>query len=409
MSLAIALPLLLLCFLSEGFFSGSEIAVVSADKHRLKAQAADGSYGAKLALRMLDRPEFLVGTCLVGTNLSTVTAATVATAALAQYFAGRTELLVVAVVFPLTLVFGEMVPKSLYQHHATRLAPIVIFPLRFFSVVFRPVLLIMEAASKLLLKVLGSERGDTTVSREEIRLLLQVSPEVDLDAEDRDLIKRVFAFTEAHVDDVMVPLIEVVMVAEDAPATAAIEQIETSGHSWLPVYHDRVDNVVGLVHHSDLLFLENLTQEIRHLMRPLKFVPESKRVDELFKEFRRERTRMAIAVDEYGGAVGLVSREDLLEEIVGDIDDEYDAPNPWVRRAGEHEWLVRARVEHEILEESTGFCLPEGEYETLAGFLLTRLGHVPRVGEAVREGSWSLEVTKASDRAIQEVRLLRDR
>ncbi len=408
MTLAVAIPLILFCLLSEGFFSGSEIAVVSADRHRLKAQAADGSLGAKLALRMLDRPEFLVGTCLVGTNVSTVGAATIATAALAGALGGATQLWVVVLIFPLTLVVGELVPKSVYQHHADSLAPIIVFPLRFFSFAFYPVLLIMEGASKALLKLTGGEPSPG-VTREEIRSLLQQSDEVSLDEEDRDLIKRVFAFTEASVEDVMVPLIEVDMVSQDADARAAIERIETSGHSWLPVYQERVDNVIGMVHHSDLLFLENLTQTLDKLMRPAKFVPETKRVDQLFLEFRRERTRMAVAVDEYGGAVGLVSREDLLEEIVGEIDDEYDAPNPFVRRNGEHEWLVRARVESEALEEATGFTLPEGEYETLAGFMLARLGHVPRVGESVREGPWRLEVTRASDRAIVEVRLVRGR
>ncbi len=408
MSLPLAMVLIAVCLLSEGFFSGSEIAVVSADRHRLKTQAAEGSLGAKLALRMLERPEFLVGTCLVGTNVSTVGAATLATAVLAEAWGSSTQLLVVLLVFPLTLVIGELVPKSVYQHHADRLAPIIVFPLRAFTFLFYPVLLIMEICSKSLLRLTGGE-PKPGVTREEIRGLLQASEEVSLDAEDRDLIKRVFAFTEASVEDVMVPLIEVDMVSQDADARQAIERIETSGHSWLPVYQDRVDNVVGMLHHSDLLFLENLQGRVEVLMRPIKFVPETKRVDELFLEFRRERTRMAMAVDEYGGAVGLVSREDLLEEIVGDIDDEYDAPNPFIRKSGEDEWLVRARVESESLVEGTGFTLPEGEYETLAGFMLSRLGHVPRVGEFVREGPWRLEVTRASDRAIVEVRLLRQR
>ncbi len=405
MSLALALLLIGFCLLSEGFFSGSEIAVVSADRHRLMARAKDGNLGARLALNMLGRPEFLVGTCLVGTNLSTVGGATVATVALAQVFQGHNELLVILVLFPLNLVIGELVPKSVYQHHANRLAPIIIFPLRFFSLVFFPVLLFMEFCSKSLLRLTGGEQ-QPGVTREEIRGLLQASGEVSLDQEDRELIKRVFAFTEASVEDVMVPLIEVDMVPQDASAQLAIERIETSGHSWLPVYQDRVDNVIGIIHHSDLLFLENLGQLVVNLMRPLKFIPESKRVDELFREFRRERTRMAMAVDEYGGAVGLVSREDLLEEIVGDIDDEYDAPSPWVRRHGEFEWLARARVEREPLEEATGFIMPIGEYETLAGFMLSQLGHVPRVGEVVREAGWRLEVTRATDRAIVEVRLV---
>jgi putative hemolysin len=407
-SLGLATGLIALCLLSEGFFSGSEIAVVSADRHRLKARAAEGSMGAKLALRMLERPEFLVGTCLIGTNVSTVGAATIATAALAEVLGGRPQLLVVALIFPLTLVIGELVPKSIFQARADTLAPIIVFPLRAFSFAIYPMLLVLEFCSKTLLRLTGGE-PKPGVTREEIRGLLQASGELRLDDVDRNLIKRVFAFTEASVEDVMVPLIEVDMVSQDADVRQAIDRIETSGHSWLPVYQDRVDNVIGVIHHSDLLFLENLTQRVDLLMRPLKFVPETKRVDELFLEFRRERTRIAVAVDEYGGAVGLVTREDLLEEIVGDIDDEYDAPNPWVRKSGEHEWLIRARVESEPLQEAIGFTLPEGEYETLAGFMLSRLGHVPRVGEFVREGPWRLEVTQASDRAIVEVRLSRGR
>jgi CBS domain containing-hemolysin-like protein len=382
------------------------MAVVSADRHYLKAKAAEGSPGAKLVLHMLERPEFLVGTCLVGTNLSMVGSATVATAALVETLAGRSEHLVVLFVFPLTLVIGELVPKSVFQYHANRLAPVVIFPLRACSLLFFPALLFLESCSKLLLRLMGGE-ADQSVTREDIRGLLQDSEEVSLDPDDRDLIKRVFAFTEASVQDVMVPLIEVVMVPREASAKIAIGQIEASGHSWLPIYEDRVDNVIGILHHSDLLFLENLSQQVENLMRPLKFVPETKRVDELFLEFRRERARMAMAVDEYGGAVGLVSREDLLEEIVGDIDDEYDAPSPWVRRTGEREWQVRARVEREPLELATEFRLPEGDYETLAGFLLSRLGHVPIAGEVVREAGWMLEVSRATDRAIIEVRLVR--
>ncbi len=186
MSLALALLLIGFCLLSEGFFSGSEIAVVSADRHRLMARAKDGNLGARLALNMLGRPEFLVGTCLVGTNLSTVGGATVATVALAQVFQGHNELLVILVLFPLNLVIGELVPKSVYQHHANRLAPIIIFPLRFFSLVFFPVLLFMEFCSKSLLRLTGGEQ-QPGVTREEIRGLLQASGEVSLD---QDLILR---------------------------------------------------------------------------------------------------------------------------------------------------------------------------------------------------------------------------
>jgi CBS domain containing-hemolysin-like protein len=140
-------------------------------------------------------------------------------------------------------------------------------------------------------------------------------------------------------------------------------------------------------------------------MRDIRFVPESKPVEDLFQDFRREKQKIAIAVDEYGGAVGLITFEDVLEELVGEIADEHDVRTRQIRPTGPNEWLVSARVEEDHLEEMTGFIMPEGDYETLAGFVLTRLGHVPRVGERVIQEEWLLEVTRVSDRAILEVRL----
>ena len=140
-------------------------------------------------------------------------------------------------------------------------------------------------------------------------------------------------------------------------------------------------------------------------MRDIRFVPESKSVEDLFQDFRREEQKIAMAVDEYGGAVGLITFEDVLEELVGEIADEHDARTRRIRPTGPSEWLVSARVEEDHLEEVTGFVIPPGDYETLAGFVLTKLGHVPRAGERVIEENWLLEVTRASDRAILEVRI----
>ena len=159
--------------------------------------------------------------------------------------------------------------------------------------------------------------------------------------------------------------------------------------------------------HHELLHLDDLDVPVTRVARPVLFVPESKRVESLFQELQRTSTRMAIPVDEYGGAVGLITMEDILEEIVGDIEDEADRRSNEVRRVGEHQWLCIARVEAEPLEEATGFELPEGDYETLAGFVLMRLGRVPKVGERVLHEGWILEVTRASDRAILELRLQR--
>ena len=396
------------CLVSEGFFSGSEIAVVSADRLKLKSRADEGSRGAATALKLLERPEFLLGTCLMGTNLSTVTASTAAAAALVQVWDETGQVAAVALLFPLILLFGELIPKSLFQHYADRLAPIIAPPLRLFSLLFSPALFLIERATRALFALTGGD-GEIhrTASREDIILLLEASDTVAIDEDDRELIQRVFEFGEGRVEEVMVPLIEVKSISDELTAREAIADMVQYGHSRMPVYNDRVDNVVGILHHHDLLYLENLDVPVAEVARQPIFVPESKRIESLFHEFQKNRTRVAVPVDEYGGAVGLITMEDILEEIVGDIADEHDADQALIVRLQDRVWLASARVEAEALEEETGFELPEGDYETLAGFLLRRLGRVPEKGAQVREGLYRLVVTDASDRAVLEVRVER--
>lgn len=390
--------------LLEGFFSGSEIAMVSANRLHLKERADAGSRGATIALEMLDRPEFLLGTCLIGTNLCTVGASTVAAVTWAEQLGDGGEILVALCLFPLILLIGELIPKTLYRRHANSLAIWAARPLRAISILFTPVLLILESFTGGASRVLGANSEDDGPQREEIQALLS-SDQVNIDGEDRELISRIFEMTETNVEEAMVPLIEVVAIEESLSASDALQKIVEKGHSWLPVYRERVDQIVGVIHHSDLLFLDQLDKSASSIMRDIRFVPESKSVEDLFQDFRREEQKIAMAVDEYGGAVGLITFEDVLEELVGEIADEHDARTRRIRPTGPSEWLVSARVEEDHLEEVTGFVIPPGDYETLAGFVLTKLGHVPRAGERVIEENWLLEVTRASDRAILEVRI----
>jgi putative hemolysin len=391
-------------FLLEAFFSGSEIAMVSANRLHLKEQAEQGHSGARLALKMLDKPEFLLGTCLIGTNLCVVGASTLAAVTWAAQLGEGGELLVALTLFPFTLLIGELIPKTVFRQHADRLAVWVIYPLRFISILFTPVLFILARFAGGASKVLGAEGGDGGPQREDIQALLS-SEKINLDDEDRELITRVFEMTESIVEEVMVPLIEVIVIENTKTTGDALRRFVEDGHSWLPVFKDRVDHIVGVIHHSDLLFLERQDQSVASIMREIRFVPETKPVEDLFQDFRREEQKIAIAVDEYGGAVGLITFEDVLEELVGEIDDEHDVRTRQIRPIGPDEWLVSARVEEDHLEDLTGFTMPEGDYETLAGFVLTRLGHVPRVGERVIQKEWLIEVTRVSDRAILEVRL----
>ena len=223
------------------------------------------------------------------------------------------------------------------------------------------------------------------------------------------MIRRVFAFTEAVVEEAMVPLIHVVAVAETATCAEAVEHMIKSGHSRLPIFRERVDDITGVVLHQDLMAETDWTRPVAEIARTPLFVPETKRVDHLLLDLRRARLRMAVAVDEYGGSVGIITVEDLLEEIVGDIEDESDSETTRVRRVGDREWIALGHAEREHLEATVGLVLPDGDFETVAGYILTITGRIPKSGEQVDAGGFLLTVNKANDRAVQEVHIRRIR
>lgn len=409
MTTPVLLGVLLACLVCEGFFSGSEIAVVSADRLNLRTEAEKGGRGAALALRLLERPTWLLGTCLIGTNLATITGATVSAVLVARHL-GLPEAAAVVFFWPLTLTFGELVPKAVYQHHADRLAPVVVFPLRVLSLLFSPALLVFDGLARLL--GAGQGPGQPTATREEIRLLLEDSAEggSELRPADQALIQRVFQFTESVVEDAMKPLIEVVAVSSTTTVAQVARRMAISGHSRLPVYRDRIDQIVGLVLHQDVLAADDWSQPVSTVMRPCMFVPELKRVDELLVEMRRQRSHMAVAVDEYGGAVGIITIEDLLEEIVGEIEDEHDVEEgPKLVPADDGTLLADARATIEEFESRVGPVLNDEEREeidTLGGLVFALAGRVPGRGELVFHPSGlEFEVLEADPRRVKRVRV----
>ena len=314
------------------------------------------------------------------------------------------QIVVVLLFTPVTIIFAELLPKSIYRANATRIAPVVAPILTAISVALSPALTAVEWLSRRIMRAIGAgETEPNTVRREDIRLLLNNAEKTDIHADEKEMILRVFHFSETLVQDAMVPLIEVIGIPENATCDEAAALMVEAGFSRMPVFRKRIDRIVGQVTHSDLLFAADGNAPVGTVMQEILFVPETKPVDATFLDLRRKRKRLAVAVDEYGGAVGMISIEDILEEIVGDIDDEFDRRRPVVRRVGEKEWVASGRVEGEQLQAATGFSTPSGDYETLAGFLLTRFGHVPAVGERITWGTFVFTVTLANERAILEV------
>lgn len=408
MDITITLMIMALCLLLEGFFSGSEIGVISADTMKLRHQAAKGSRGAKLALKMLDKPEWLLSTTLVGTNIAVVTNTTMATALMIHLFGENGSWLAIILVAPLIWVFGEIVPKSIFQQHADSITPRVIFVLRFASYAFYPVLIVFAFITKLLTKMLGTSERSLFTLREEIITMMQMpATQGDIQAEEKGMISRMFSFSETEVRQVMVPLIEVVGIERSMSCGEVVRIAAETAHVRLPVYRERVDRVVGMVHALDLLG-EDESASVEPFIKPIRYVPESKSIKELLIEMRQYRDAMVTVVDEFGGADGIVSIEDIMEEIVEDIEDEYDAgnkPQQWIRKLGERDYVVSARVELDELIEELRLGLPTSEHATLAGLLLSKVNEIPPEGSLIQVNDISFTIHSRIPQAIQEVRI----
>jgi len=400
----------LICLIAEGFFSGSEIGIVSADRIKLRHDAAKGSAGARLALQMLERPEWLLSTTLVGTNFAVVTNTTMATALMIELFGPNYSWLAVVLVAPLIWVFGEIVPKSVFQQRADTITPRAIFLLKFFSYLFYPILVVFSFLTRLLARLVGDklDRRNPFTLREEMITMMQMSPGAgDIEPYEQTMIQRLFHFGETTAREVMVPFIDVVSIDEDATCRDAVGLARAKAHTQLPVHAGRGDRIVGTLDTMDLLGVD-LDQPIEPFVKPADYVPGSRSIEDLLLDLRREGQQIAVVVDEFGGAEGIVSIEDIVEEVVEDIQDEYDAdekPTQWIRKLGERHYLVSARVELDTLSEKLGIDLPEGNYSSLAGFLLEKARDVPTPGTVIEYKKYTLTVVKATPQAVQEVRI----
>jgi putative hemolysin len=410
MSPGLALIAILICLLIEGFFSGSEMAMVSASRLELRAKADAGHRGAILVLELMERPERVLGTCLIGTNLCVVSAATIATALATSQDFSEPALIASLCLSPLVLILAEMVPKTIYEHHADLLAPVVARPLSWAAMVFTPGLVVVAALDRVMMRIAresDASPAEGGVSREELRMLMDSEKQGSIDEDEREMIRKVLEFSDISVREAMVPLIEVKALPESSTVREAAQHMVVTGLSRLPVYDKRVDNITGVVVHRDLLFAEDLDAPISSVQRKAPYVPETKSLEGLFAELRASRQRFAVVVDEYGGATGIITSEDILEEIVGEIEDEFDRGSVNIQRVDDRVWICDGRAELEHLEEAMDLALPEGDYETVAGFILARLGQIPAVGERVVYAGWRLTVSKATDRVIREVTLTR--
>jgi len=405
--LLIFIPLLLL----EGIFAAAEIALVSANRRRLHRRAEEGHWGAHLALQLLGRPEYYLSATLLGAYLAAAANTILVTAFFLGLFGQGAEIPVMVALPPLILILGEIIPKSVGRQQATMLAERLAPALWLFFWVFSPIIWIFGGLSRAVLLVTGVRKTGQMpfITREDLRLVVAKSgPEVDLKGTERLFIHRILQFSLRTVKEVMVPLIRVTAIPDTLTIQQAREEFRDTRFSRLPIFHRRIDNLIGVLHSFDLLGEEHGERPIKPFIRTVKYVPEVKKIDRLLTEMQRESSHLAVVVDEYGGAVGIVAIEDLLEEIVGEITGEFDQEVTHYRKLGEGHYLINARTEIKTLNESLKLGLPSGDYETLTGFLIAQLGELPRGGERVQYRNLHFTVHATEARTVKEVELLVD-
>jgi len=404
--LAVWIFVIFLCVLLESFFSGTEIAMVSLDRARIKARAEQGSRRWAKLEAVLKRPEKFFSATLLGTNIFEVLSNAVATFLIISYLGVDYKYLTIIIMTPVILVLGEIAPKTIYRYHAELIAPYLIYPLKIASIIFYPVVLGLTGVTALFVKLFGIEgaRLKPHATREDLENYLAMwNLDSGLRTAEKKIVERIFDFTETEVEDIMIPLINVAALDAGDGIDEAIRLARKTGYSRIPVYSGEVYNIIGIVHAFDLLTAPAKTQSLKDIMRPAPYVPNTAPVDELLKQLRTEGNSIAIVVDEYGGAIGIVTIEDILEEVVGNIYDEYDKEEHFFVKVERNRYLVNARMEIDELNDHLNLELPKNDYETLAGFLLKHMERIPRVGERFEFENLRFLITKADKRSIKEV------
>ena len=404
MSIELVVILILLFLILQAFFAGSEIALISCDKIKMRSLADEGSAAAGLVLNAHSKIESFIGTTLIGVNLSLIINTLVLTFYFEEIFGQRSGLYTVAVLTPLIVVFGQVVPKAVFESKRNSIVLWIIYPLWVFSKLFYPVLFFVNLFTRGILNRPGQNMS--SITREELEDVMEEDEDKPSSDYKRRVLRRIFGYSETTVGEIMIPLVRVDALERRSTLRDVRRLIAEKSHSRIPIFSDRVDNITGILNSFYVLGEQDLDKSVEQYALPPFYVPESKLVNELMDEMKGGRAGMAVVVDEYGGSVGIITLEDIIEEVVGEIEDEYDTgETPW-RRLGAGQYLIDPTVEIGRLNDGLGLAIPEEEdYETLAGFLLYTHGSIPAPGTVIVFERKTFTVVSSTPRMISEVHL----
>ena len=404
--------LLVLALLGSAFFSGSETALISVNRIKLQSWLEEDSRLGRLAAKFTNRPSDILSSLLVGNNLMNVIATVLIAELIFQAFPQRMELsiLISALVIPAlttppTLFLGEIIPKSIAREHAGRTVRLISGPLLAAHYLLTPVAWVTHRISARLLRMLGvrNQSREQIFTRKNIQhVLIDSERSGVLDEEERNYISGVFNFSETMVREVMTSRTEITAVAKDTPIAQIAAVMSETSYSRIPIFDESLDHITGIVHVVDLLGGEQAGEPVVH---PVIFSPETRKADSLFYEMRQERCHLAVVLDEYGGTAGIVTLEDLLEELVGDIHDVHDNAGSLVKIGQDDSIFVDGRTRFEELEGKISIPETTHAVETIGGLLVAELGRIPETGERFQLCNLRITVLEATPKRVERLRI----
>lgn len=421
---------LVILILLNAYFAATEIAFISLNDAKIEKEAKEGNKKAKNILKMLKSPSKFLATIQIGITLAGFLSSAFASDAFADKLApvlnswmpflsleawrGISIILITIILSFFTLVFGELVPKRLAMKYYEKISYATIGVIRGISIITAPFVKLLTFSTNMVSKIFGvGEAEEEVVTEEEIKMMIDEGEEKGtIERGEKQLLNNVFEFNDIIVSEVMTPRTEMYAIDINSDINDTLDEIDEFKYSRIPVYEDNIDDIKGILFVKDILkpLKNNKKVDIRKLIREPYFVPESKDIDELFKEMQQNKVQMAIVIDEYGGTAGLITMEDIIEELVGNIFDEYDDEEIDYKKIDENTYILSGTITSYELKKIFDIELPEGDYETLSGYLIDKLGRIPDEDEhpVIEDEHLTYKVEEIDDKRIKYVKVCRN-
>ena len=403
----VELLLLLICIVGSGFASGSETALVSASRIRLRHLASQGLNRANQALGLLDQKERSLVATLIATNVFNIAAGVIATVICHRWVGSLAPLVATAVMTAILLVFSEIVPKAYFRYHAEQALGRAAIIWRFLSWIMAPITFPISLVTNLVFRIFRRKPKSLYTTREEIKMVLEESVESGgLRQHQQEMLESALDYATTIVREVMVPISDVALIPETGRTDELLALVREQGHTRIPVYRDRVDQIVAFVNVFDIFYDKDRKTFIRPYMRQARLVPDTKRIDKLFVEMQRERESLAIVVSEFGACFGIVTLEDIIEEIFGELTDEHENHIPEIQQEEPGHFRVTGSTDIDDLNDEAGIAIKKAGFETAAGYVLHHMGRIPRKGETFTDGDLRVRILEADRYSVKTLEII---